>query len=258
MERLCWITGFLAALPIHAKADEAAYARQYIIETSRPGFTMTAQGPWKATECLQPKFAIALAAAIKEARASGLPDTGVFSACRPTIFGIGGFNDKSLSLHTYGLAVDLMGIGRPGSTSSILWNAIAKRHGLVNPYGPSHGAEWNHYQASSTREVKRGSLIRTKVTETGPKDYQELWEAGQEYLSKRLRLAVLPSPGDEESLSLVSSILAAIEAPEPITQMKVKSSKKKKHAKKGKGKKKDLKGKKSKKHKAKHKRKRQR
>jgi hypothetical protein len=46
---------------------------------------------------------------------------GVFSAYRPPAFGVGGFSDKFNSLHTYGLAVDMRGIGTPGSAEAELW-----------------------------------------------------------------------------------------------------------------------------------------
>jgi hypothetical protein len=41
-------------------------------------------------------------------------------AYRPPAFGVGGFSDKFNSLHTYGLAVDMRGIGRPGSRSAVV------------------------------------------------------------------------------------------------------------------------------------------
>ena len=43
----------------------------------------------------------------------------MFSAYRPPAFGVGGFSDKFNSLHTYGLAVDMQGIGRPGSPEAV-------------------------------------------------------------------------------------------------------------------------------------------
>ena len=99
---------------------EVAEARAYVIETASPGFTMTLQGAELAIGRLHPEFVVRLANAIREARNAGLPSAGVFSAYRPPAFGVGGFSDKFNSLHTYGLAVDMQGIGRPGSSEAQL------------------------------------------------------------------------------------------------------------------------------------------
>ena len=81
---------------------------------------MTRQGPERAIGLLHPAFVNRLAAAIAEARSAGLPFAGIFSAYRPPAFGVGGFVDKFHSLHTYGLAVDITGIGAPGTPSALL------------------------------------------------------------------------------------------------------------------------------------------
>src|SRR6516162_9381508 len=121
--------------PEHAtEPDETARARAYLIETATPGYTMTRQGPERAIGRLHPEFVKRLAAAIKEARGAGLPFAGIFSAYRPPAFGIGGFADKFHSLHTYGLAVDVTGIGAPSTPSALLWHEIAARHGVICPY----------------------------------------------------------------------------------------------------------------------------
>ena len=121
--------------PEHAiETDETARARAYLIETATPGYTMTRQGPERAIGRLHPEFVKRLAAAIKEARGAGLPFAGIFSAYRPPAFGIGGFADKFHSLHTYGLAVDVTGIGAPSTPSALLWHEIAARHGVICPY----------------------------------------------------------------------------------------------------------------------------
>jgi len=113
--------------PEHAtEPDETARARAYLIETATPGYTMTRQGPERAIGRLHPEFVKRLAAAIAEARGAGLPFAGIFSAYRPPVFGVGGFADKFHSLHTYGLAVDVTGIGAPGTSSALLWHEIAR------------------------------------------------------------------------------------------------------------------------------------
>jgi hypothetical protein len=122
---------------------ETARARAYLVETATPGYTMTRQGPERAIGRLHPEFVRRLAAAIAEARGAGLPFAGIFSAYRPPAFGVGGFADKFHSLHTYGLAVDVTGIGAPGTLSALLWHEIAARHGVICPYGPHNLVEWN-------------------------------------------------------------------------------------------------------------------
>src|SRR5207302_1356137 len=120
--------------------------RSYLVETASPGATMVRQGPALAIARLNPEFATRLAAAIREARDAGLPSAGIFSAYRPPVFGIGGFADKFNSLHSYGLAVDMSGIGEPGSKDARLWHEIAARHGVFCPYGADNRKEWNHCQ----------------------------------------------------------------------------------------------------------------
>ena len=105
--------------PVNAKdAGETARARAYLIATATPGYTMMRQGPERAIGRLHPEFVNRLAGAIAAARGSGLPFAGIFSAYRPPAFGIGGFADKFHSLHTYGLAVDVTGIGAAGTPTS--------------------------------------------------------------------------------------------------------------------------------------------
>jgi hypothetical protein len=157
---------------------EIAEARAYVVETATPGYTMTRQGADLATERLHPEFVVRLANAIREARNAGLPFAGVFSAYRPPAFGVGGFSDKFNSLHTYGLAVDMNGIGRPGSAEARLWHEIAARNGVVCPYGPRHQAEWNHCQPTRLKIVLAANPLRDTVTAAGPSDLEDMFEAG--------------------------------------------------------------------------------
>ena len=112
--------------------EDVAEARAYLVETASPGYTMTLQGPELAIGRLHPQFAVRLEHAIREARSAGLPFAAVFSAYRPPAFGVGGFSDKFNSLHTYGLAVDMRGIGSPGSSEAQLWHLIAVREGKAH------------------------------------------------------------------------------------------------------------------------------
>jgi hypothetical protein len=163
----------------HAReAPEAARARAYLVATATPGYTMTRQGPERAIGRLHPVFADRLAAAIAEARASGLTQAGVFSAYRPPVFGVGGFADKFHSLHTYGLAVDVAGIGAAGTPSALLWHEIATRHGLICPYGPHNAAEWNHCQPTRVRIILAENPLRETVTADGPISLEDMFEVG--------------------------------------------------------------------------------
>jgi hypothetical protein len=157
---------------------EIAQARAYLVETASPGYTMTLQGAELAIGRLHPEFAVRLEHAIREARSEGLSFAGVFSAYRPPAFGVGGFSDKFNSLHTYGLAVDMRGIGRPGSPEAQLWHHIAARNGVVCPYGPRDRAEWNHCQPTSVKMILAENPLRETVTSAGPLDVESMFDAG--------------------------------------------------------------------------------
>ena len=159
-------------------STEIAAARNYLIETASPGYTMARQGPELAIGRLNPEFAVRLANAVREARQGGLPSAGVFSAYRPPAFGIGGFFDKFHSLHTYGLAVDMYGIGGPGSAAAQLWYEIAARHAVLCPYGSHHQSEWNHCQPTSLKIILADNPLRDTVTAEGPLSLESMFEAG--------------------------------------------------------------------------------
>jgi len=150
-------------------------AKAYLIDTATPGYTMIRQGVAVSIERLHPDFAVKLAGAIKIARAGGMTSAGVYSAYRPPAFRIGGFHDKFNSLHSYGLAVDMTGIGRPGSRLARLWQTIVKQVGLYLPYGPSNRAEFNHTQLVPTKMAS--SVLRGTITASAPKDLQQMWLA---------------------------------------------------------------------------------
>ena len=95
------------------------------------------------------------------------------------MFGVGGFSDKFHSLHTYGLAVDMRGIGRPGSPEAQLWHQIAANNGVVCPYGPLHRAEWNHCQPTSFKIILADNPLRDTVNAAGPYDLESMFETGR-------------------------------------------------------------------------------
>ena len=125
--------------------------------------------PWRSREllCLQ-----------AEAPGAWAYEAGVFSAYRPPAFGVGGFSDKFNSLHTYGLAVDMHGIGRPGSPEAQLWHETAARNGVVCPYGPRDRAEWNHCQPTSVKIILAENPLRETVSAAGPYDVESMFEVG--------------------------------------------------------------------------------
>jgi hypothetical protein len=81
-------------------------------------------------------------------------------------------------LHSYGLAVDVHGIGRPGSPEAQLWHEIAARNGVICPYGPQDRAEWNHCQPSSVKVILAENPLRETISAAGPFDLKRMFEAG--------------------------------------------------------------------------------
>jgi hypothetical protein len=176
-----------AAQPCPTGPDVAS-ERAYLVTTSHPGGTMMRQGPELAIARLHPEFATRLAAAIREARASGLSETGIFSAYRPPAFGVGGFKDKFHSLHSYGLAVDMHGIGAPGSSEARLWRSIAAKHGVTCPYGVDNKAEWNHCQPTSIKMVRSDSPLVKTISPEGPVNPLNMFEAGKQLIESVAKL----------------------------------------------------------------------
>jgi hypothetical protein len=166
------------AAAVCRESPDAAADRAYLVETATPGFTMTLQGVDVAIERLHPEFVRRLAGAVHDARAAGLASAGIFSAYRPPAFGVGGFSDKFNSLHTYGLAVDMTGIGGPGSVEAKTWYEIAAKHGVVCPYGVENRVEWNHCQPTWLKIVRTDNPLRETVTAAGPVSLDNMFEAG--------------------------------------------------------------------------------
>jgi hypothetical protein len=144
---------------------------------------MARQGPGLAIQRLHPEFAVRLAKAIQAARRAELREAGLFSAYRPPVFGVGGFADKYYSLHAYGLAVDMYGIGRPGSAEAQRWHEIAAGHGIVCPYGYRSRVEWNRCQPTQLQAVKAENPLRETITGSGPVDLERMFEAGRAFLA---------------------------------------------------------------------------
>jgi len=171
-------------------APELERDQAYLVETASPGGTMLRQGPAVAITRLHPIFVRRLAEAIREARDTGLPSAGIFSAYRPP----GGFSDKFNSLHSYGLAVDMLGIGGPGSSEAKLWHEIAARHGIVCPYGANNRREWNHCQPTRVKIILAGNPLRGTVSPRGPFDLKAMFAVGDALVSEVDADAGSPAP----------------------------------------------------------------
>jgi hypothetical protein len=170
------------------EGPDVAGERAYLVKTARPGATMMRQGPEVAISRLHPEFVTRLAAAIREARKQGLPEAGIFSAYRPPAFGVGGFKDKFHSLHSYGLAVDMHGIGAAGSSEARLWTQIAAKHGVACPYGVNNRAEWNHCQPTRVKMVQSNSPLVKTIKAEGPVNPFNMFEAGKELIESVAKL----------------------------------------------------------------------
>ena len=183
-------------------------ARAYLMETSRPGGTMMQQGPELAIGRLHPEFATRLASAIQAARSAGLGEAGIFSAYRPPVFGVGGFADKYYSLHAYGLAVDMGGIGRPGSAEAQKWHEIAAEHGIVCPYGYRNRAEWNHCQPTHLVAVKAENPLRETIAASGPIDLKHMFETGTRFIADAK--TALTSVVADRSAAVISAVTSRV------------------------------------------------
>jgi hypothetical protein len=185
---LCSAKPDVVRKPDVVKTPEVVSERAYLTKTATPGGTMMRQGPEVAIGRLHPEFVVRLAAAIREARISGLSDAGVFSAYRPPAFGVGGFKNKFNSLHAYGLAVDMHGIGAPGSAQAQLWTRIAAKHGVACPYGVNNPAEWNHCQPTRVKMVQSNSPLVKTIAPQGPINPINMFEAGKELIESVTKL----------------------------------------------------------------------
>ena len=196
--------GPIGATEAPCVAPDLERDQAYLVETARPGRTMLHQGLALAIVRLHPMFVRRLAGAISEARAAGLPSAGIFSAYRPPAFGVGGFADKFNSLHTYGLAVDMLGIGGPGSSEAKLWYEIAARHGIVCPYGAGSRREWNHCQPTPVKSITAGDPLRGTVSPPGPVDLEAMFAMGDALVDGTVTAAELPEqpPANDDKLSV--------------------------------------------------------
>ncbi|HLQ91426.1 MAG TPA: hypothetical protein VK148_15475 [Xanthobacteraceae bacterium] len=177
-------------MPVFTDSESS---RKYLVQTAHPGGTMTLQGAELAISRLHPEFVVRLANAISHARRAGLESAGIFSAYRPPGLGVGGFANKYMSLHSYGLAVDVDGIGGPGSATAVVWHRIAAENHVSCPYGAHHRSEWNHCQALSLNAVAANNPLRATVTEGGPKNIDEMFDVGALVIARHDTLSKVPA-----------------------------------------------------------------
>jgi hypothetical protein len=204
-----------SALPKARSAVEEAKA--YLIDTATPGYTMVRQGVGLAIGRLHPDFAVKLAEAVQLARAAGMGNAGVYSAYRPPAFGIGGFGDKFNSLHSYGLAVDMTGIGSARSRLARMWQGIVQRVGLYLPYGPNNRKEFNHTQLVPTKMASRA--LRATITASEPRDLQRMWLASgiSAHLGDAAAGPTLASATERKAVLSAAVADAPAPAPQPAT-----------------------------------------
>ncbi len=157
--------------------SDISSARQYLVKTANPGSTMTQQHPEIAIGRLNPTYAIKLANAIQEARAQGI-NAGVYSAFRTPQATGSAFDKAGHSLHSYGLATDIAGIGGAGSGTAKQWYKIATDAGIYNPYGYKNPREFNHFQAvpeKTASQALRSTLNRDGTPKLGADGNPVMW-----------------------------------------------------------------------------------
>lgn len=164
--------------PAPNSGGAVAAARQYLAATSdhkgRPG----------DTDYLHPEFATRLASAIQDARSQGLNvwlQSGYRAPSQLQSQGHVGpataFDLSGKSMHTYGLAADINGLGKANSPQAQRWYQIATSHGLYNPYGAGNSSEFNHYQLLPDK-VAPPQQLQALRTAYANGDWNAIWNAG--------------------------------------------------------------------------------
>jgi hypothetical protein len=125
---------------------------------------------------------------------------------------VGGFADKYYSLHAYGLAVDMQGIGRPGSAEAQQWHEIAAQHGIVCPYGYRNRAEWNRCQPTHLVAVKAENSLRETIVASGPIDLEQMFETGSRFIADAK--SALASVIADRSATIVTAVTSRLNLPQ--------------------------------------------
>lgn len=169
-----WEEGVSAAIPQSIKDLGYLVAR-----ASDESETISRQSPIVAIGRLVPEFVSRLAAAFRDAEMAGL-NPCVQSAYRPPGYGIGGFSNKYVSAHSYGLAADICGLDGPGEHAAILFRKIAAQHGVYSPYSVNSRSEFNHFEPTHERLVLDAvPSLRGTITADGPRDLERMWKLAE-------------------------------------------------------------------------------
>ena len=128
------------------------------------------------TSNLNPDFASALANAIRQARAAGLP-VGLMSGYRSDTTTGSAYDAGGNSSHGYGLASDISGLDGPNGKITQQWAQIAQANGLHNPYGVGDKAEFNHWQLPPQPLEQTPQLLASLKAARSSGNFQNVWNA---------------------------------------------------------------------------------
>jgi hypothetical protein len=123
-----------------------------------------------------PVFASRLAAALRQARAAGLPVSLMSGFREPGQTG-SAYDAGGNSSHTYGLASDISGLDGPNGKITQQWAQIAEANGLHNPYGIGDKAEFNHWQLPATPLEQQPQLLASLKAAKATGNFQNVWSA---------------------------------------------------------------------------------
>jgi len=146
--------------------DDRSYLNGLSEHPDRPGDTSN----------MNPAFASALAASIRQARAAGL-NIGVMSGFREAGQTGSSYDAGGNSSHTYGLASDISGLDGPNGPKTKQWAAIAAANGLHNPYGVGNTKEFNHWQLPPLPLEQTPDLLNSLKAAKASGDINKVWAA---------------------------------------------------------------------------------
>ena len=125
---------------------------------------------------MNPAFSSRLAAAIRQARAAGLP-VGLMSGYRSDTTTGSAYDAGGNSSHGYGLASDISGLDGPNGKITNQWAQIANANGLHNPYGVGNQAEFNHWQLPEQPLEQTPKLLASLKDARATGDWNNVWSA---------------------------------------------------------------------------------
>lgn len=167
------------------------------------------------TSFLHPDFAVNMANAVQQARSQGLPVT-VQSGYRTNDTTGSGYDASGLSMHGYGAAIDVGGIGGPGSPQAQQWAKIAASNGVYNPYGVNDPKEYNHWQLTPWTLESRPDVQQSIVNAHG--DIGKIWNAVSPVSQGTANVASAKPMSDADIAALWKGPAAAPQASGPTSQ----------------------------------------